>query len=251
MDSFVLCMPMDILKSSGAAQSEMRIGGIASTADTDRDGDKIIQRGLDIQEFVDSGWFNYDHDNTKILGYPDKSKCEVTPRGLYVEGVLLKGVPLAESVYQTAIALQQSNAPRKMGFSVEGKVTEKDALGRIVKAKIYNVAITANPVNTNCTWDVLRKSFVDPETVDKALTAGHGDSNGSVLIPEDLEHALKVLTYAIGDDDVAKSHMQALEEALRKNKDGLTKSQYTLYLQVAKGYSREQAANFADIIWKE
>jgi hypothetical protein len=46
------------------------------------------------------------------------------------------------------------------------------------------------PVNPNCSWTILAKSF-DGEVVERALTAGSAvspTSGGGVLVPEDLEH---------------------------------------------------------------
>lgn len=185
-DTFSFNIPVEVdLVKSDSGQDEMRIGGYASTPDEDRQGDEILQKGLDIQDFVNFGYFNYDHDNSKILGYPDKEKCRVDGTGFYVEGLLLPGVELAKSLWETAIALKKSGAPRHLGFSVEGKILKRNALGKIIKAKVYNVAITANPVNPKATWDALVKSFTtDNEDIEKSLEAGYGDSNGSPLIPE-------------------------------------------------------------------
>lgn len=252
MEPFIFAVPLDIIKSESPDSDEMRIGGYASTPDEDRQGDEIIQRGLDITQFVEHGWFNHDHDNKLILGYPDKKKCKVSSKGFYVEGVLLKGVPLAEQVYQTALALQKSNAPRKMGFSIEGKVQKRDEkTGKIVKATVYNVAITANPVNVNCTWEVLAKSFADSVALDKALEAGHGDANGSMLIPESLESALKDLSYAVGDDREAKAHLKALRKRLSERASGLSKSETILWLQISRGVSRKLAREIADTLWRK
>ena len=189
-DVFSFCLPFDVLKSTDANSDEWRIGGYASTSSEDRQGDEIVQKGLDYDDFVNYGWFNFDHHNDQILGYPDKDKCKIDSHGFYVEGTLLKGVEIAKNMWETALALQKSGANRKLGFSVEGKVLQRNALGKIVKAKIYNVAITPNPVNTSCTWDALVKSFTtNKDDIDKALEAGHGDASGSAIVPESLESA--------------------------------------------------------------
>lgn len=253
-DRFVVNLPLDIVKaeeSDNPDDAEWRIGGYASTSDEDRQGDEIVQKGLDYQDFVDYGFFNYDHRSDIILGYPDKSKCKVDSNGFYVEGVLLKASEIARNLYQTAKALKESGAPRKLGFSVEGKVLKRNSLGKIIKAKIFNVAITANPVNPYATWDVLVKSFTDNQAeIDsyaKSLDAGHGDANGSVLVPESLESAFKVLSYAVGDDDESKRHMEALKKKLNE-KNEITKGELVFYLQLSKGLSREESLALADRI---
>lgn len=245
-DNFSFCLPLDIVKSENPDSNEWRIGGYASTSSEDRQGDEIIQKGLDYSDFVNFGWFNFDHDNSKILGYPDKDRCRVDNRGFYVEGTLLKGIELAKNLWDTAVALKKSGAPRKLGFSVEGKVLKRNTLGQIVKAKVYNVAITANPVNPTCTFDALVKSFTsDQSDIEKALEAGHMDGSGSMLIPESLESAFKTLSYAIGDDEESRLHMDALKQRLSKRTD-ITKSELTLYFQLTKGLSFADAASLVN-----
>ena len=129
-DNFSFFMPIDITKSeeSHDEKPEMRIAGYASTEDKDRQGETLMQCGLDFSDFVDYGYFNWDHDNTKILGYPDKAKTKMDSHGLYVEGILLN-TPLAKSIWDTAVELKKSNAPRRLGFSVEGKTLQRDSEG--------------------------------------------------------------------------------------------------------------------------
>ena len=247
--SFNIPVEVDLVKSDNG-QDEMRIGGYASTPDEDRQGDEILQKGLDIQDFVNFGYFNYDHDNSKILAYPDKEKCRVDGTGFYVEGLLLPGVELAKSLWETAIALKKSGAPRHLGFSVEGKILKRNALGKIIKAKVYNVAITANPVNPKATWDALVKSFTtDNEDIEKSLEAGYGDSNGSQLIPESLDSAFKTLSCVIGDDTEARQHMENLKKRLNQRQD-ITKSELILYFQLTKGLSFDDSASLVNKIIK-
>lgn len=242
-NQFNFYLPMDVIKSDADTTDEWRIGGFASTANEDRQGDEIIQKGLDISDFVNHGWFNYDHNSEIILGYPDKTKCEIVKKGFYVEGTLLKGIDQARTIWNTAVALQKSGTDRRLGFSVEGKILKRNNQGQIVKAKVYNVAITPNPVNTDCTWTALVKSFTtDAADLTKSLEAGHGDANGSPLIPEDLESAFKTLSYAIGDDAEAKLHMDTLRARLAHRQD-ITKSEAILYLQLVKGLSLVDATH--------
>lgn len=242
-NNFSFNLPVDIIKS-GDSDSEWRIGGYASTSTEDRQGDEIIQKGLDFSDFVNYGWFNYDHDNSKILGYPDKRKCKVDKNGFYVEGILLKGKELVREIWETALALKKTGDNRKLGFSVEGKVEKRDNSGKIVKAKIYNVAITANPVNCTCTWDALVKSFTE-SNLNKALEAGYGDSSGSNLIPESLESAFKTLALVIGDDEESKEQMGKLKKRL-ENRQDISKSELILYFQLTKGLSFDDAESLVN-----
>ena len=241
-DNFGFFLPFDIVKSEDSRKEpEMRIAGYASTNHPDRQGESILQKGLDISDFVNYGYFNWDHDNTKILGYPDKAKTGIDNLGFFVEGVLLQ-TPLAKSIWDTAVALKKSNAPRRLGFSVEGKTLQRDDNGKILKAKVYNVAITNNPVNVNATFDALCKSFSN-ELLDKSMEAGYstnvGDVNsGACLKTEDLETAFRVLAKALGGNEDASSALSKVKEFLNKS---VSTDELVLYFQLSKGLSRQQS----------
>jgi hypothetical protein len=254
-DFFNFTVPFDIVKSESKddKEPEMRIGGYASTATEDRQGDEIIQKGLDFSDFVNYGYINYDHKSDVILGYPVKGKCKVDSHGFYIEAILVPGPGengrIAKSMWETTLALQKLNAPRHPGFSVEGKVLKRNAIGQIVKAKIYNVAATWNPVNTSCTFQALAKSFTkdenDIDMLDKSLEAGYGDATGSPMIPESLDSAFKTLSYIIGNDAESIEHMNALKKRLQERQD-LTKSEQILYLQLTKGLSFADSASLVN-----
>lgn len=255
-------MPFDILKSVNSTEDskEMRIAGYASTSAKDRQDDIIVQNGLDISDFVDYGFFNWNHDKTQILGYPDKAKTRIDSKGFYVEGTLLNDVPLARNLWELAVSLQRSKAPRKLGFSVEGNVEKRDALGKIVKAKVYNVAITDVPVNPNATWSALVKSF-STELItnkNKSITAGYdintGDTNtGSCLKREDLEASIQNLARALADDEQALKDLDVLKACVAKTK-ALQKScdidtqDLILRYQLTKGLSRQEATTLVNRI---
>lgn len=254
MESIMLAMPFDLVKAG--SDDEMRIGGYASTSDRDRQNETVMHKCLDISEFVSSGFFNLDHDGSKILGYPDPARCKIDNYGLYVEGTLLKGVPEAESVWRTAVALKKSNAPRRLGFSIEGKVLSRNANGLITKAKVYNVAITAQPVNTNCTWDALCKSFAAGSQIDtdgdtgQTADAGLNTQNGQALIPESLETAFRNLADIIGQDDDVLAHLSAIREMLCK-KSRISKGETALYFALTRGMPLQESMSIVKTIFEE
>lgn len=244
-DDFEFFVPFDIEKSESSSKGERRIRGYASNNFKDRQDESIMQSGLDISNFVNFGWFNYDHDNSIILGYPDKSKTKLDSKGLYVEGTLLSGVEIADRLWETAIALQKSNAPRRLGFSVEGKVLEKSETGKILKARIYNCAITANPVNPTATWEAICKSFTEENLdTEKSCEAGYTigineDNNGACLKRESLDDSLRNLADLAGDTDEAKKKKDLLQEQLINK--SLSVNEAILFLQIANGLSRADA----------
>ncbi len=101
-----------------------------------------------------------------MLGYPRMAMLK--GNRWWTEGNLLVGYAPADRVWELAKAMKKSGAPRKLGFSIEGKVLERDGGNRIVRAKVRNVAITNAPVNTDCVWGILSKAFASLDTVEKA-----------------------------------------------------------------------------------
>lgn len=238
MDKLNFYVPAEFncIKSNTADEKHI-IKGYASTQVRDRQDEEIVQKGLDISEFTEYGWLNYDHDNKQIIGYPIKSGTRITPDGFFVEGELLKGVPLADRIWELAINLQKSKAPRKLGFSVEGNVLERDKNNRILKAKIYNVAVTPTPVNPTATWEAVVKSF-STYSLEKTITAGY--DNGSVLKKEDLERIFSKLSEVL----FGESEQNKLDKEYLKNKifgKSVTKNETILYLQMYKGLSYNNA----------
>jgi hypothetical protein len=141
-----------------------KIGGIVSTNHLDRQQEVLIQEGLDFTPFLKSGWFNDNHDTAtdSVVGYPERAELRELPdgkQGWYVEGFLLKGSERAEKIWNLANALQKTD--RRLGFSVEGKILERDEKNPklVHKAQVREVAITKCPVNENTSLMVLAKSL--------------------------------------------------------------------------------------------
>ncbi len=201
------------LVKAATDETSRRIGGYASTESLDRQGEIIVQKGLDFSDFLKSGWFNDNHkqDVNRVLGYPTSAEFH-KGKGWYVEGYLIKGYKPADEIWELAKALQ--NTPRKLGFSVEGKILKRVS-NKIAKAIVKHIAITHVPVNTDCTLDILAKSFCSHAGEDecghcgmcKALEAGHeagpGATGGSALLKQDLDKKLKILPLPIVDDEEA------------------------------------------------
>ena len=158
-------LPIEVWEKAGSEPGKnRRIGGVISTQDKDRQGEVVLQRGLDFSEFLNHGWFNDNHsrETTGIVGYPDKvEKRTVNGRpSHYVEGYLLQGFPRSDEIWRLAQSLQKTN--RRLGFSIEGSVVRREGLeGKIIaQAKVRNVAITNCPVNTSTGLEILAKSMM-------------------------------------------------------------------------------------------
>jgi len=151
-------------KAGPDSSKERRIGGIVSTDHMDRQGETLLVDGLDLDPFLQKGWFNDNHDKRTgaMVGYPDLAEIRQLPnghRGWYVEGYLLKGHAPADELWNIAQSLQKSG--RRLGFSVEGSIDERDSANHkiVKKATVREVAITRCPVNDHTALDVLVKSL--------------------------------------------------------------------------------------------
>lgn len=190
-DDFTIWQPgvVEILKSEDGEESEARrIGGYCSTEHLDRQSEVVLQKGLDFSDFIDYGYFNDNHNQatSAVVGVPETAEFH-PGKGWYTTGHLLKNFQRADEIWNLAKSLEGTR--RRLGFSIEGKVIQREG-NKIVKAKIRNVAVTNCPVNPNCTWEALSKSF-DAEEVERAMSVGHSitpTTGGRVTVPQDLEH---------------------------------------------------------------
>ena len=153
-------------KASAEPGRERRIAGIVSTDHLDKQHEVLLQEGLDFSPFLKDGFFNDNHlkETGKAVGYPERAELRTLPdgrKGWYVEGYLLKGHAAADEIWSLATALERSGAPRRLGFSVEGSILDRDPADprRVRKAIVREVAITRCPVNDKTSLMTLAKSL--------------------------------------------------------------------------------------------
>lgn len=172
----------DLSKSDENRQ--MRIAGVISTQSLDLQNERIIQHGLNFDDFLgERGFFNNDHRKgfLDILGYPERveqfNPGESLPNGqvakshtTWCEGYLLD-TDNGRATFELAKALVGTG--RCLGFSVEGKVEERRGSSgqAIAKARIQHCAITHQPVNQDSRLEVLLRSLASSCTKGLALTS--------------------------------------------------------------------------------
>lgn len=158
-DKFKFIMPADLEKSK---DGDWKVKGLASTGDLDKQGEIIMQKGIDLSPIDNKkGIINFDHqkgpENTLGLldGYSRKDNQ------LYVEGRLFKNHAKAKAMYEIMSSLGDSDRGR-VGMSVEGQILERDPNNPkvIKKCRINAVALTLNPVNTNTYADLVKSLSV-------------------------------------------------------------------------------------------
>lgn len=164
-EEFNFWLPMEISKADPKDKQKGKrrlIEGVASTTDEDLQKEVVEQRGIDFSYFLKYGYYNNDHKPgfENKVGQP--LDCRVTSKGLWTKGFLFSGHKIADSIWELANALEASQADRKLGFSIQGKVTRR-AGRRIMKCWIQDVAITAAPINTNTWLDVVKSLAALPD----------------------------------------------------------------------------------------
>lgn len=227
-------VPVSFFEKADAPKGQQRrIGGIITTEAPDRQGEVVLQKGLDFNDFLRNGWFNDNHskDTDGVVGYPDAvqffQKGETLPNGRpapspghWAEGYLLEGHERADKIWNLGKALQGTG--RSLGYSVEGNIHrrigpktifKKSAKGRgtwvgntVAKASVRNVAITNCPVNTDTGLEMLAKSLrvaeqAEPDEIEarlmrieKALSMGTATGVNPPAGPQTGEGAGQVIT---------------------------------------------------------
>lgn len=222
------------------------IEGIASTADLDLQKETVNQRGIDFKYFMEHGYFNWDHKPGSKNKVGEPWECRITPKGLYVKGMLYTGKEVADDVWEHIKALEQNpNSKRKMGFSLQGKTVRRNG-DTIVKCWVQDIAITTAPINYKTYLDIVKSlgisSWCDsPDSdicnccVNKTLSA-----TGSVLVPESLDSNAKVQLY---------SYDEPGKDTKKRDKRKHTKKSFSDFISKSLGYSKQKSELLSDIIW--
>lgn len=184
VSSFVTLCALRIRKGKARGDANVaEVEGIASTEHKDHEGQILKQDGLDWRYFLREGWINYEHEDVKhrtrgaaaVIGYP----LEVWPTthdGQPATGLrahVFLDDPRGAQVVKTLENIQKAIPTRQLGFSIEGDALDVDdprSPKVIKKAVIYNVTLTANPVNPKARISRARRAEIR-----KSLGLGLGD----------------------------------------------------------------------------
>lgn len=259
-DEFSFYVPLEVVEKSTSSTDKKDnrriVQGIASTDHLDLQGEVVKQSGLDFSYFLSKGWINDDHKPGPENKVGEPLEAKITPAGFWIKALIYKGQERSDYWWKFLHSLEQSEANRKVGFSIQGKITRREGKS-ITSCMITEVAITASPVNTH-TWAEIAKSLSEqtfckhpwkslekackgcpgvttcPSTTmntteedeEKALSVG---GMGKPLVPQSLEGSNKVTTYK-------SINTISYEEAVN-------------LLQIEKGYSKQAAETIAKTIF--
>jgi hypothetical protein len=205
---FKFWCPVEIEKAidETTGQEIMRLGGIASTADQDSDGEFLDPKGFDIRPLIESGMVNWHHQAktapATIVGEP--SKAEIRKEGLYIETDLYPSSAVARDIWTLAQTLEKDSKTRRLGYSIEGKVVKRKSndkkspdYNKIVKAIITGVAITHQPKNPKTFANIIKGEIddFDEEEEEKTEEKSLNTDNAAALKKESVDKKLKVTTF--------------------------------------------------------
>lgn len=194
----------------------MLLGGIASTADEDSDGEFLDPKGFDIQPLIKSGLVNWHHQAKTnpgtIVGEP--TKAEIRKEGLYIETQLYPHSQVACDIWELAKTLAADSKTRRLGYSIEGRVVKRKSddptdpdYKKIVKAIITGVAITHQPKNPKTFANIIKgeiDELEDDEEKDETrgkeektddMKAALDTENAAALKKESVDDSLKITTF--------------------------------------------------------
>lgn len=190
-NKFNFWVPAEIEKSvvnKKTKQREMYLKGIASTDALDLDGQVLQNGGFVTSYLMERGLINWHHqaknDPAAIIGEPVEAK--ITKAGLFIKGKIYD-TPTGRKAYETTKVLQDQSSTRRMGWSIEGKVIEKEG-NRIKKALLTGVALTHAPKNAS-TFAEVAKAFEDEKIAEELLTKGSEVENNNLSLTFKLKNA--------------------------------------------------------------
>lgn len=221
-------------KAEAPSGRQRRIGGFVSTESLDKQGEVLIQKGLDFGPFLRDGFFNDNHlkQTGKAVGYPEIAELRMHKGApaWYVEGFLLENHPPADEIWSMAKSLERAGWPRKLGYSVEGQILERDPadIRTVRKAVVREVAVTRCPVNDETQLMLLAKS----------LSAGHGGSGSG----SGVAGAAGPLSQESLEGRVAPRPDEEEEDAKKRVKKKMKKSEAVAFLMTRNPFLSETSA---------
>ena len=246
-ESFNFWLP--ISKAASAKEGKARmVEGIASTPTLDLQNERVVQNGIDFNYFLKHGYFNWDHKPGADNKIGEPQECRITPKGLYVKGLIYKGKKIADAVWEHITALADNpNSNLKVGFSLQGKTVRRNG-NSILKCWIQDIAITTAPINYNTYLDIVKsldgeewcnsEDLSGSEATNKSFSAGYSP----VLSNESLDSNAKVQLWGSSDKK------EEDEDKKDKNKK-ITKKSLAHVVSSNLGYSQETSNILTDILF--
>jgi len=225
-ENFSIILPAQISKSKG---DSWRIRGLASTENIDRQGEILLQSGMDLTP-IDRGVgsINWEHgekpeDQIGLLDGYSKENGKV-----FLEGRLFKKHDRAKAVKQILDSLEDGDVGR-LGLSVQGQIVQRNGINdKIVeKCIIDSVAVTLKPVNSDTHVSLIKSMIASDFEFTKTKT--------SSTYTSDQVAELMVKALSIGAGSTAAPDTRTGGDALVVENFGSKKKKKKEPIQIQKG----------------
>lgn len=197
-DNILFDFPLVKGEGSGPAGDEhWRLEGVASHESKDAQDELVVQRGINFKPLMDYGYINYDHQPgpSYLIGWPVECHLvnaidvpELQAKGLSGQCLWVKAElytdrklkPVAGDVWDHCQAIQ--GTPRKLGWSVQGRVTGRDPLdkARITECEVRHLAVTHQPVHQITFADMVKSMTTVGMTTTTAKPALRENLSGPI-----------------------------------------------------------------------
>ena len=192
--NFTFHVPINVIKGGDSESPDMVLAGIASTGAKDRQGEMLIPEGFDYSYLKNHGYINWHHQLSKnpeaIIGEPTKVEIR-KGQGLYIEAKLYPDSDMAKKAYDLAQVLTKNSSKRQLGWSIEGKVVERDPnnSARVTKSKITGCALTPMPINPQTFVNIIKGMADDgmAEEYPKEAVQSSGNGGATKLIEKSID----------------------------------------------------------------
>ena len=142
-------------------------------------------------------------DPAAVIGEPTKVEFR-KGKGLYLEAKLYPDSEMAKKAYELARVLNQNSTKRQLGWSIEGKVVERDPKNPsiVLKSKITGCALTPMPINPNTFVNII-KGFTEDDADVSAIEAvqSEGNGGGTKILMKSIEMGEDTITITKSDDE--------------------------------------------------
>jgi len=233
-------------KSLEDNKPEYYIKGYASLPTKDREEEIVLKDGIIFDEFLNYGYFNFDHRHEPpyILGVPTNAKID--NQGFYVEGKLFD-TPLVKDIIELYNTCKKAGVRNLLGLSIEGKVLEKDYTNPniIKKVLVRWVAVSPKVVNYDTTKTlefVVKSILTKSDIVLHQDPRGEGSGTNVSLSKESVKETPVHTSYTTVDLPI--SGQGSLPVVINNEED--FKNYIACYLVINKGFSLEKACSKAN-----
>ncbi len=164
-DNISFHIPVDIEKATKEGKEVMSLKGLAGDGGFDGEGESLDYNSFNLDRMYYVNW-EHGKDPDDVVGII--AEKELKKGGmLYIKTDLFEDSEKSKSIWNLAKSLAKKG--HRLGYSVEGKVVERDPLNpkKIKKAELYGVAICKVPVNPTTYADIVKSFSSDVKEAEK------------------------------------------------------------------------------------